>query len=199
MPLPNINQPLWYTTDANHYLVQIEAPGAMIQLEQLGWNKPGETRICKNESMGCSFFIPEGWYYYETTSGDGPKNYVLIDPEEIAINFVGVWKKVKKDDDEPDGKKAVRAFAEEGVAARVRELKDYKVRPDSWKEYTVGGLPAISVVGDYLLVQQKKTDYSVHVLGETTKAQLRVSSCDPDKLDAHRAEFDKIVDTLKIK
>jgi hypothetical protein len=199
VPLPAINQTLWYTTDAHHYLVQLEAPGASIVLEQLGLNKPGKTRTCKNDQMGCSFAIPAGWYYYPTTTGDGPKAFLLLDPEEYAINFVGVWKKTKADDEQADGKKAVRAFAEQAVATRVKEIKNYKIRPDSWKEFTVGGLPAVSVIGDYMLVQQKKSDYSVQVFGKTTKAQMRVSSCDPDKLDKLRTEFDKIVQTLKIK
>jgi len=199
VPLTSINQTLWYTTDAHHYLVQLEAAGATVELEQLGLNKPGEMRTCKNDQMGCSFSVPAGWYFYETTSGDGLKCFCLLDPEEVAIDFVGVWKKVKKDDDQTDGKKAVRAFAEEAVATRIKELKNYKIRPNSWKEFTVGGLPAVSVVGDYVQVQQKKTDYSVHVLGQKTKAQLRISSCAPDKLDGLRAEFDKIVETLKIK
>jgi hypothetical protein len=179
--------------------VQLEAAGATVELEQLGLNKPGKMRACKNDQMGCSFSVPAGWYFYETTSGDGPKGFLLLDPEEFAINFVGVWKKGKKDDDQADGKKAVRAFAEEAVATRISELKNYKIRPDSWKEFTVGGLPAVSVIGDYVQVQQKKSDYSVHVLGQATKAQLRISSCAPDKLDGLRTEFDKIVETLKIK
>jgi hypothetical protein len=57
----------------------------------------------------------------------------------------------------------------------------------------------VSVIGDYMQVQQKKSDYSVQVLGQTTRALMRLSSCDPDKLDGLRAEFDKIVKTLKIK
>ena len=184
VPLPTINQTLWYTTDANHYLVQLEAGGAAtIELEQLGLNRPGQTRTCKNDRMGCSFSVPAGWYFYETTAGDGPKTFLLLDPEEVAINFVGVWKKVKHNDGQADGKKAVRAFAEEGVAARVKELKDYKIRPDSWKGFTVNGLPAVSVIGDYLAGQQKRADYSVHVLGQTTQAQMRVSACAPDTLD----------------
>ena len=199
VPLPTINQTLWYTTDAHHYLVQIESAGATIGLEQLGLSKPGKTRIYKDDQMGYSFSVPAGWYYYPTTSGDGPKCFVLLDPEEFAINFVGVWKKEKKDDKQADGKKAVRDSAEQAVTARTKELKNYKIRPDSWKEFTVGGLPAVSVIGDYMQVQQKKSDYSVQVLGQTTRALMRLSSCDPDKLDGLRAEFDKIVKTLKIK
>jgi hypothetical protein len=199
VPLTSINQTLWYSTDEHHYLVQLEAPGAAIQLEQLGVAKPGETRTCKHDRLGCSFSVPAGWYFYETAPNDSPKGYFLLDPEELAVNFVGVWNKEKKDNDQPDGKKAVRAFAEQAVAARVRELKDYKVRPDSWREFTVNGLPAVSVIGDYVQVQHKKCDYSVQVMGKETRAQLRVSSCDPDKLDTMRAEFDKIVETLKIK
>ena len=90
--------------------------------------------------MGISFSAPAGWYFYASTKPekDDSRDVYLLDPEERAINFVGVWK-VKNDnakDAKADGKKAVRAFAEEGVAARVKELKDYKIRPDSWKEFT---------------------------------------------------------------
>jgi tetratricopeptide (TPR) repeat protein len=138
-------------------------------------------------------------YVGEINTGDGPKAFLLLDPEEYAINFVGVWKKTKADDEQADGKKAVRAFAEQAVATRVKEISNYKIRPDSWREFTVGGLPAVSVIGDYMLVQQKKSDYSVQVFGKTTRAQMRVSACDPDKLDKLRVEFDKIVQTLKIK
>jgi hypothetical protein len=199
VPLTSINQTLWYTTDAHHYLVQLEASGATVELEQLGVCKPGDTRTCKSDTKGCSFEVPSGWYYYATTSGNGPQCYILLDPEELAINFIGVWDKEKMDKDQPDGKKAVRAFAEQALAARVRELKNYKVRPDTWKEFTVNGLPAVSVIGDYTEVQQKKSDYSVQVMGKQTRSQLRLSSCNPDKLDAMIAEFDKIVQTFKTK
>jgi hypothetical protein len=195
----SLNQVVWYTTDSHRYLVQLEAGGATVELEQLGVCKPGQSRTCKSDTKGCSFEVPSGWYYYSTTTGNGPQCYMLLDPEEYAINFVGVWDKEKMDRDQPDGKKAVRAFAEQAVAARVRELKNYKVRPDSWREFTVNGLPAISVIGDYTEVQHKKCDYSVQVMGKETRSQLRVSSCDPDKLDAMIAEFDKIVQTFKTK
>ena len=198
-----VNQDFWYSTDANRYFVKMEAGGVTGELEQIGLNKPDEMKTYTDKEWGFSFSAPAGWYFYasDKPEKDDSRDVYLLDPEEQATNHVGVGK-VKKDDAKDakaDGKKAVRAFAEEGVAARVKELKDYKIRPDSWKEFTVDGLPAASVIGDYLAGQQKKADYSVHVLGKTTKAQLRVSSCAPDKLDGLRTEFDKIVETLKIK
>ena len=171
------------------------------ELEQIGLNRPGEMRTCKDDQMGCSFSVPAGWYFYETSTGDGPKNYILLDPEELAINFVGVWRMTKDDGKRPSRtpRKPFALLPKRALPERAKELKDYKVRPDSWKEFTVGGLPAVSVIGDYTAVQYKKSDYSVHVLGKTTKAQLRISQCDPDKIDGLAVEFDKIVESLKVK
>ncbi len=178
-----VNQDFWFSTDANRYFVKMEAGGVTGELEQIGLNKPDGMKTYNDKEWGFSFSAPAGWYFYasDKPEKDDSRDFYLLDPEERATNFVGVWK-VKNDkakDDKAGTKKSARAFAEEAVAARIRELKDYKIRPDSWKEFTVGGLPAVSVIGDYVLVQQKKTDYSVHVLGQTTKAQLRVSSCAP--------------------
>ena len=198
-----VNQTFWISTDDNRFFVKVEAGGVTGELEQVGINKPGEIKSYKNDEWGFSFSAPAGWYFYEQNKSEknDSSGVYLLDPEETAVNFIGVWK-VKNDkaeEDKADAKKAVRAFADEGVAARIKELKDYKVRSDSWKEFTIAGLPAVSLIGDYLVGKQKKTDYSVHVLGQTTKSQLRISSCDPDKLDDLRAEFDKIIETLKIK
>ena len=203
VPLPTINQTLWYSTDANRYLVQLEVPGAaIIELEQLGLNKPGEMRTCKNDELGLSFSVPAGWYFYDATTTNyfNVWEYCLLDPEEIAINSLRI-SKVAKDNAkqaESDDKKTAQSLAEKDVAARTKELKDYKVRADSWKEFTVGGLPAVSVICDYLAGKQKKTEYTVFVLGKENKVRLRVSSCDPDKLDGLRIDFDKIVESLKV-
>jgi hypothetical protein len=125
-------------------------------------------------------------------------NFVLLDPEELAINSVDVFLK-SKEENAADPAKAVRTYAEARAAGRGKELKDYKIRPDSWKAFTVGGLPAVSVIADYTVVQQPKSDYTVCAMGKTSKAQLRVGACAPDKLDGLRSQFDKIVATLKIK
>ena len=203
MHLDVVNQTFWISTDEHHYIVKFEAGGLTAELEQIGLNKPGERKSFNNDEWGFSISIPTSWYFYEPSPPEknDSKPLYLLDPEETAVNFVGVWKRedLKDKDDKADPKKVVRVFADESVAYRTKELKEYKVRLDSWKEFTVGGLPAVSVIGDYVAGSQKKCDYCVHVLGQTTKAQLRISACDPEKLDALRAEFDKIVETLKIK
>ena len=123
-------------------------------------------------------------------------------PGAMGTNSVAV-SKVGEDEAKEvraDTKKALKDWADRKIAKRIQALKDYKVQPESWQERTVGGLPALSVISDYVYGdQEKKTDYTVFVMSPTTKVELRVSSCDPDKLDALRAEFDKIVDTLTIK
>ena len=125
----------------------------------------------------------------------------LLDPEEAGTNSVTVS---KLDEDEAkaikaDAKKALRTWADKSIAEGTKEVKEFKIRPDSWQELTVGGLSALSVIGDYSVDQRTKAAYAVFVMGQTTKAKLKISACDPDTLDHLRAEFDKIVDTVKIK
>ncbi|MGD0383373.1 MAG: DUF3108 domain-containing protein, partial [Thermoguttaceae bacterium] len=197
------NQTIWISNDANRYIVKIEAGSVISKLEQIGINKPGEKRTYKDDEWNFSISAPVGWYFYSQNKPDedNSKLVVLLDPEETALNMLTVS---KLEDDEAkdrkaDPKKALKSWADKYIEKKGKELKDFKVRPDTWKEITIGGLPALSVIADYTFQSNKKTGYSVFVMGQTNKAHFLISMCDPDKLDAHRAEFDKIVETLKIK
>ena len=148
--------------------------------------------------------LSPGWYVYEQEKpGTDDDNIVfLLDPEELGANSVAASKVAEDEAKEvqADAKKALKDWADEKIAKRAQTLKDYKARPESWQERTVSGLPALSVVSDYIYGDQtRQSDYIIFVMSPTTKVELRASSCDPDKLDALRAEFDKIVGTLKIK
>jgi hypothetical protein len=147
--------------------------------------------------------VPAGWYFYEQnlTGKEDEKIVYLLDPEEQGTNFIKVTK-IENDEAKElkaDAKKALKAWADEVVTEKSKELKDLKVRPDSWQQRTVGGLPAISFISDYTFNQRKKAAYTVLVMGQTTKAELTITLCDPDKLDGLRAQFDKIVETVKIR
>lgn len=198
-----VNQTFWISADASRYLVKFEAGGVISELEQIGINKPGEMKTYKDDQWGFSLAIPAGWYSYDQDMAGKDENKIvfLLDPEETALNMLTVS---KLEDDEAkdlkaDPKKALKTWADKAIAKKTKELKDLKVRPDTWKDITVGGLPAISVFTDYSISQQKKAAYSVFVMGQTNKVHFLISLCEPDKLDGLRAEFDKIVETLKIK
>jgi tetratricopeptide (TPR) repeat protein len=198
-----VNQTFWISTDANRYLVKFEGGGVTGELEQIGLNKPGEMKSYHNQQWGFSLSMPSGWYFYEQnlTGKEDEKIVYLLDPEEQGTNFIKVTK-IENDEAKElkaDAKKALKAWADEVVTEKSKELKDLKVRPDSWQQRTVGGLPAISFISDYTFNQRKKAAYTVLVMGQTTKAELTITLCDPDKLDGLRAQFDKIVETVKIR
>jgi hypothetical protein len=199
-----VNQTFWVSTDANHYLVKLEAGGVIGELDQIGVNKPGELKPGGDPRLGIFFRIPAGWYSYEYDMPDNKKTiktFFLIDPDETASNHITV-SKIEEDeakDVKTDVKKALRAWADKQIAEKTKELKDLTVRPDSWQDRNVAGMPAVSFIADYSIDQHKKAAYGIFVMGQTTKAQCLIILCDPDKLDGIRTEFDKIVDTLKIK
>jgi tetratricopeptide (TPR) repeat protein len=204
MQLGIVNQTFWISTDANRYFVKLEAGGVVGELTSTGIITPDQKKSTyANEKSGLSLTVPSGWYFYEQDM-PGEKNLdivFLLDPQVTGTNTISVAKATNNDakDVKADSKKALKDWADESVAVKSKELKDMKIRPDSWQYRTVGGLPAVSFISDYTIDQQKKSSYAVFVMGQTTKAELMITLCDPDKLDALRAEFDKIVETLKIK
>lgn len=196
-----VNQFFWYSADANRYLVKLEVGGMTAELEQIGYNKPDQTRPYRDEELGFSLALPAGWYAFgfslPSEPGEaGAKRVFLIDPEAAAMNFVRVE---KTESVSGEAKKSARAWAEERIKKTSMVLKDFQVRPDTWKEQTVAGLPAVSVVGDYTEGPNKKTLYSVCVLGKETAAQLAIMGCRPDDLQRLAAEFDKIVESYQAK
>jgi hypothetical protein len=194
-----VNQTFWHTADAHRYLVKFEAAGVTAELERLGQNKPDEVRPLRDDRFGFSLDLPASWYHMkESTSKDRPVRMVhLIDPGATAIHIVGVWKTDSIKNDE--AKKSARAWAEHRLSSAKKELKELQIRPDSWEQRKVSGWPATSVIGDYLVGEDKKVGYSVFLLGEETACELTILACNPDQLDRKRAAFDKIIETFETK
>ncbi len=196
--LSPVSQTFWYSADANRYFVKLEAGGITAELEQIGHNKPGEMKPYRTDDWGFSFAVPAGWYFYDLTSpGDGESKTVqLIDPQAAANESLRVSKIA---DLESEAKKSARAWAEHRLEKAGNLFKEWKPRQDSWKERTLAGFPAVSVVADYAADGRKKVAYGVFLLGNETATQWTLNGCDPEDFVRLRPEFDKIVETYQTK
>ncbi len=122
-----INDLFWISADANRYIVKYEVGNITGELEHIGLNKPGEMKSYQDDQEGFSFSAPAGWYFYtpDTPGENNSKVVYLLDPEEVAINCISVWK-INNDnaqDQKADAKKLLRTFAEEGVADKNKRTE----------------------------------------------------------------------------
>jgi tetratricopeptide (TPR) repeat protein len=198
-----VNQDFWYAADGPRYLVKLEAAAVTAELQRIEIIEPGKMKPYANDALGVSFDLPYDWYYFvsDDVEKKGVTQVFLLDSEEAGINTV-TWSKVTKEESEEiqkDGAKAVRSWAEKRLAERAKALKHYKVQPDSWSPCTIGGLPGVKVQAEYLDGAKKMIDYNVFVMGRDAKAAFQSRCGDAAQFRQLRADFQKIVDSLKMK
>jgi hypothetical protein len=191
----SIHQTFWYSADANRYLVKFEAGGALAELTAVTRSKAAEGVKYHEPEFGFSVTAPAGWNFYRSETGD-EKNQaavVILDPDAEA----NIVLKVRSQDTlKPEAKNSVRAWAELQVAKAAKEAKEFHVRPDSWKERTVAGHAALSVIADFVEGKEKKIAYGVFTFGATNAAVFNMD-IGTDEFEEFRPKFEAIVNGYK--
>jgi hypothetical protein len=90
--------------------------------------------------------------------------------------------------------KSARAWAEEELAKN----KNVKVRPDSWKNYTIDGRTGVACTIEYTESGKPRVQFLLRVLGPK-ESELFVLTSAPDKFDALKAQFDTILTSYRTK
>ncbi len=197
--LSPVNQTFWWSTDAHHYLVKFEAGGVIAELSRVTQRKAGEPVQYHDPEYGFSLTAPADWVFFRSDAKDDKKasRVVVLDPDEVGTITVNVGSKA---DHGPKPTQSLREWAEkdliEGEAVMI--MKALKIRPDSWKERTVAGRPALSLVGDFEDGKEKKVGYAVVTADETDAAVFTLLVPAKD-FQAYQPKLDAIVDTYKEK
>jgi hypothetical protein len=199
LELSPVGQTFWISTDAHHYMVKFEAGGVIAELTQVTQRKAGEPVQYHDPDYGFLLTAPADWVFFHTDAKEdkAASRVILLDPEAIATTLVNVG---SRKDHGPKPEMSLREWAEkevvEGEAEKV--LKALKIRTESWKERTVDGQPAVSVMGDFEEAKEKKVGYAVLFAGKTNSAVLTLISPAKD-FEAAQPKFEAIVDSYKEK
>ena len=192
--LSPVNQDFWFSDDAHRYLVKFEAGVVTAQLISIAQRRPGEPVAFHDQETGASFTAPADWVVWRATHGQ-PEGQVLIrtlDPG--ADTYDGGIRLFATDTLSEAARKSARAWIDEDLQAN----KQVKVRPDSWKNFTIDGRPAVSYVADLTEGGKPQVQYLARVLG-TKYSELFVITCPPEKSDALKASFDTIIASYRTK
>ncbi len=183
-----VNQTFWFSADAHRYLVKFEAGPVTAQLTSITQRKPGEPVKFHDGETGASFTAPADWVVWRAQHGQ-PEGQVLIrtlDPNADTTD--GGIRLFATDTLSDKARQSARTWMEE----YLRTLKNIRVRPDSWKDLTIDGRPAVGSVADYTEGGKSYVYYVACALGSKNSEWFVIASA-PDKFDGLKAQFENIL------
>jgi tetratricopeptide (TPR) repeat protein len=192
----NIGQTFWYSSDPQHYLVKFEAGGAVAELTGVTQRTPGEGAAYADSTFGFSLSAPPGWLFDKGEFEKKDKASVsIIDPQGVATSGLVVQSMSTLKAAETN---SLRQFANARLSEDAKVYMDFQARTDSWKDRTLAGQPAVSVVSDYVEGKVKKVAYQVWSFGPTNATCFEARLAAPD-FDAFQPKFDAVISSYQTK
>jgi hypothetical protein len=187
-----VNQTFWFSTDAHRYLVKFESGPVTAQLTSITQRKPGEPVKFRDDELGISFTAPADWVVWRARNGQPPKQELIRTLDPGADTDDGGLRLFATDSLSSAAQKSARAWAEEELARN----KNVKVRPDSWKNYTIDGRTGVACIAEYTEGGKPHVQFLVRVLG-SKESEVFVIASAPEKFDALKAQFDTILTSYR--
>lgn len=195
----SVKQSFWYSADDRRLLVKMEAGGVIGELVEVRQLVPGRPNVHRNDELGFSFSAPGDWLVFDGASGE-EKNRTRIALLDFKADASSVLFAFPLQSLPQDQRSSLKAWAESRAKEGTVEAAGFKVRPDSWKDFTLGGFPAISFVADFTEGPDKKAmaHYSVVLFRGAVAAHFFLNA-PPEKLAKAQEPFDAIVESFNAK
>ncbi|NLX24113.1 MAG: tetratricopeptide repeat protein [Phycisphaerae bacterium] len=181
---------LWFSADEHKYLVKYDAGTAVMELRPVTIRKKGEPSVFEDKALGTTLTLPEGWLPCREPGDAGYHLLVRLfgpDPELWAVMTAH---------EREEQEATARSVAEKDIKTLQGFFKGYAVKPESWKEHKVAGLPAASFVADYE-DKEPMVEYRTYILGKD-RVYWFVFRAPKDGFEALRPTLDAIVNGLKV-
>jgi len=191
----NIGQTFWYSADARRYLVKLEAGGAIAELAEVRQRELGEPAAFQDTKQGFSLTAPEGWTFFQREDREtkNKTQVMILDPEATALSRLAVE---TLDTLKLEAKSSSRSWAEVELEGFARQLKDFQVRADSWKERTIAGKAGVSFIADCTEGKGKQLIYATYALGEPA-CVVFIVKLDPQDFEAFKPKIDAVIDSYR--
>src|ERR1017187_420161 len=187
-----VNQDFWFSADAYHYLVKFEAGPVTAQLTSIAQRKPGEVVKFHDDELGISFTAPADWVVWRARNGQPAKQELIRTLDPSADTDDGGMRLFDTDSLSETAQKSAGAWVEEEIAKN----KNVKVRPDSWKNYTIDGRTGVACIAEYTESGKPRVQFLLRVLG-AKESELFVITSAPEKFNALKAQFDTILTSYR--
>ncbi|HUJ72834.1 MAG TPA: DUF3108 domain-containing protein [Verrucomicrobiae bacterium] len=189
-----VNQTFWFCADTHRYLVKFEAGPVAAELTSIAQRNPGQVVAFRDDELGISFTAPANWVVWRAKNGQPAKQELIRTLDPDADMDDGGMRLFATDSLSDAAQKSARAWAEEELAKN----KSVKVRPDSWKNFTIDGRTGVSCIVEYTESGKPRVEFLLHVLGAKNSEHF-VLTTKPEKFDALKAQFDSILASYRTK
>ena len=198
---------LWFSNDANRYVVKYDAGGATMELTKVeqGDNRSAEQPYYRDQELGIMVRTPKDWGGFAGMPA-APGRKLVLQLKQPARLDAACYFDVK---DRRPSIATARQALEEAIKVPGTYFKSYVVRKDSWKERAVCGLPAGSMIADYegkVITRDAMAkpggpdkaivEYRVSVLGPKYIYAFGLQA-EKDAFEKAKAEFDKVLDMFE--
>lgn len=188
----SINQTFWISDDAHRYVVKFEGGGAIGSLASVSQHQLGAPIQFREDTLGVSFTTPADWVIFQRPSNSGKRDIInLLDPAgDLGPCYLAL---AHTDSIPATERQSARVWAETHFRENLaKELKDAKIRPDSWKNSNISGRLGVSYIADYTDDGKPRVIYAVHAVGPKNCELFNMNST-PEKFDALKKSFDSII------
>jgi hypothetical protein len=157
------------------------------------------TREFRDPDSGISFRLPHEWGIDRTLRwGDHETTAWFNAPNSKAVSALYFKILSSPRQSLEDARRWLPAAMDAKVVQRVTAgLEDYRIRPKSCQPRNIGGRLALSCVADYAEKARSMSEYLI-LTGSTNAEALFFAQMPAAELDAFRAQFDPIVETLRL-
>jgi hypothetical protein len=184
----SIKQTFWYSADEHRYLVKFEAGGVVAELSEIRKRNSSEPTTYKDSMIALS--APSDWLFFSKQSGGG---IIVLDPDGTADTQLSMIPLEKLTSEE---RKSLRTVAEKAAGEAKKHLKAFQIRNNSWKETTLGGQPALSVIADFKDGDNDHVAFAIFTMTNDTAVELHTHLPRED-FESFRPKFERVAQTLK--
>jgi hypothetical protein len=191
-----VSQTFWISTDAHRYVTKFHGGGVNAELIAIEQRKAGAPVVFNDPAIGVTVTAPADWLIHkqDPDSDEDRTSIYLLDPKAQAENCMVRINSLESLS--PTARSSARGFAEMSVESHAKQLKDLKVRPDSWGTAVVNGLPAVSFIADYIDNGKPMVVGGVYALGNTAGYQFNLAAS-PEEFGKMQPAFEGIVASFK--
>lgn len=159
-----IKQKIWLSADDKKYLVKIETPQTIMELEKAAQVSAGAPEVFNDNEFGITMSAPEGWHIVKSPIISVPyKMIVVVVPPESNAWFPFLVTEhggaIKQD--------SMRDGAEAEVNLMKQTFKNFTVDPSSWKAGVISGMKSLSYIAEFDDKGKKMVDCHTYILGKS--------------------------------
>lgn len=190
-------QTFWYSTAPRRHLIRFEANGVTVETNSINEDTAPAPVEYREPTLGFRVTVPAGAIFRRDDGPDSLRRQTvhIVDAEARGVNTVKVEPQANFD---PATVSSLRAFADHQIAMGKKFVQQINVRTDTWRETTVDGQPALTVIADQVQGPVKAVVYIAFSLIDGNAVDISATVA-PEDAESYQPRFDELVASFHAK